>query len=171
MKIVALIMISLTATGLYAQDASTRPKIYRTWIYLNSGFVINGSLYQVNDSSIVVSSSFRVQDYLDNRYEIFELPINNIETIKIRRNKSVGTGLWLGAISGFTIGFVVGHSTAENSFFSGSEVGFILGTPGAVAGAVLGAIVGSLKTNISIDGSIDTFNKNKERLKKYSIRK
>ncbi len=166
-KIVVLIMISLTVTGLYAQDASTRPKIYRTWIYLNSGFEINGSLYQVNDSSIVVSSSFRVQDYLDNRYEmfelpVFELPIDQIETIKIRRNKSVETGLWFGAITGFTV-FAIGSERREYIL--------IFGIPGAFAGAALGALVGSFKTKISIDGSIDNFNENKEWLKKYSIRK
>ncbi len=169
-KLLTLLMIALTTIGLFAQESSTRLKIYRTWVSLNrEPFKIEGSLYQINDSSIVVSSSFKRQDYAENKYEIVEKHIDDIETIKTRRYRSIEAGAWLGAFTGFTVGFVTGVSTAEYSYLDELQVGLILGIPSAVAGAALGAIGGSFKRKIPIHGSIDYYNRSKNKLREYSI--
>ena len=40
----------------------------------------------------------------------------------------------------------------------------------AVGGTVLGGLVGSIRIRIPINGSMDKFNRSKNRLKKYTIR-
>jgi hypothetical protein len=172
-EIFLLLMTAMVMNGLFGQDSAISPKIYRAWIYVNNEpFKIEGSLYQINDSTIAVASFKRMQDYTQNNFEIVVLHIGSIETIKIRRHKSVATGAWLGTISGFTVGFAVGVATAVDfSYLSGTEQGLIIGFPSAFAGAIIGAIGGSLKINIPINKSMDRFNSQRNKLRAYSLTK
>jgi len=76
-------------------------KRYATWISIyNRPSELFGVLYEVKDSSIVVSSK-----------EVFS---NNIKTIKIRREKNKGRGTLIGAATGFVVGVVIGLALGDD---------------------------------------------------------
>jgi hypothetical protein len=178
-KMFAFLMIALVVGGLYAQVVPDRTEIYTTSISLNSQpKKVAGSLCQVNDSSVIVSSSLRLQDYTANRFKKVELHFENIETIKIRRKNSVGNGALIGAISGLTFGGLIGYASGDDSCPSGTWCSFtytaeakalMLGVPFSIVGAGIGALIGSAKIVIPINGSNKTFNQNKNNLREYSI--
>ncbi len=163
--------------SLNAQDTIQKIKIYRTWVSLNSEpFKIKGVLYEIKDSSILVSSSVVIQDYSTDKFEIVKLHINNIETIKTRRKNNIGRGVLIGAITGFAVGCFIGLIDGDdppNTFLgmTAEEKALFAGVPLAVGGAGIGALIGSIKVKIPINGSINSYNRNKNKLGEYPIKK
>jgi hypothetical protein len=51
------------------------------------------------------------------------------------------------------------------------EKALISGVPLAVGGAGIGALIGSIKIKIPINGSINSYNRNKNKLGEYPIKK
>jgi hypothetical protein len=180
LNVIALIVLCCL-NSLNAQDTVQKIKIYRTWVSLNSEpFKIKGVLYEIKDSSILVSSSVVIHDYSTDRFEMVELHINNIETIKTRRNNNIVKGFLIGAITGFAVGGFIGLELMEESPCQGSgfcphfkpvEKALISGVPLAVGGAGIGALIGSIKIKIPINGSINSYNRNKNKLGEYPIKK
>jgi len=169
-KMFVFLMIALVASGLSAQEAPEKTKIYRTWISLSKEpYKIRGVLYQVNDSSILVSNSFKIQDYSLGRYATVELNIEHIMKIDLRDKNSVRNGALVGAVAGLAFGGIVGYAEGGSYFFSATETALIVGVPFSIVGAGLGAFIGSSKVVIPINGSLRTFNRNKNKLREYSI--
>jgi len=165
-----------------AQDTIQKKKVYRTWISLNrESFKTKGFLYEIKDSSVLVSSSVVIQDYSTDRFSAFKLQINDIETIKIRGKNSIGNGVLIGAITGFIVGGLIGFISGNDPpcpqgswicfRFTAGEKALLAGIPLSIGGAGIGALIGSVKIKIPISGSIDNYNKNKNTLTKYSLRK
>ncbi len=72
MKIINVIafIVICCLSSLQAQDTIQKIKIYKTWVSLNSEpFQIRGVLYEIKDSSILVSKSLVVQDYYSGEIE------------------------------------------------------------------------------------------------------
>ena len=179
--VIALIVLC-SLNSLYAQDTIQKIKIHRTWISLKSEpFKIKGVLYEIKDSSILVSRSVVIQDYSTDRFEIAKLNIKNIETIKTRRKNSIGNGVLIGVVSGFVVGGLMGLIDGDDppctpgSWFcwriTAGQKALMMGVPLAVCGAGIGALIGSVKVVIPINGSISNYNRNKNKLRKYSIKK
>ena len=180
-NVIALIVLCCL-NSLNAQDTIQKIKIYRTWVSLNSEpFKIKGVLYEIKDSSILVSSSVVIQDYSTDKFEIVKLHINNIETIKTRRNNNIGRGVLIGAITGFAVGSLIGLISGDDPpcpsgswicfRYSAGEKALMAGVPLAVGGAGIGALIGSIKVKIPINGSINSYNRNKNKLGEYPIKK
>lgn len=162
--------------SLNAQDSIQPKKIYNTWISLNSApFNIKAVLYETKDSSISVSSSVVKQDYSTGNFEISNLHINEIETIKIRRKGSVGRGVWIGALAGCALGGIIGLASGDDPpgimSFSAEDKAILGGFTGTFFGGGIGAIMGIIKVEIPINGSISNYNNQKNKLRKYSIKK
>lgn len=136
---------------------------------------VTGALFQLKDSSILVSSSLVKLDYEAGNYEVSELYINDINLISTKkRGRSlqglliggaigIGTGAAIGLISGDDTGYLMFNLTAEQKAFMGG-IGL-----GAI-GALTGAIVGSLKIKIPINGSMDNYYQSKKKLGKSTVR-
>ena len=180
-NVIALIVLCCI-NSLNAQDTIQKNKIYRTWVSLNSEpFKIKGVLYEIKDSSILVSNSVLIKDYSTDRFRVANLYINEIETIKIRRNNNIGKGVLIGAITGFAVGGLIGLMSGDDPpcpsgswfcfRFSAEEKALMAGVPLAVSGAGIGALFGSIKVKIPINGSINSYNRNKNKLREYSIKK
>lgn len=153
-----------------------RFKIYKTWISVFNDSKINGILYEVKDSSILVSNSIMKQDYINGNFDLSQINYNRIDIVKIRAKNSVGKGTLIGALTGFAVGGMLGilsgdddpeevyfASTAEQKAVGNAVVMSILGVG-------IGAIVGSIKVKIPIKGNMEDFNRSKNKLKKYTIR-
>jgi len=68
--------------SLCAQEPEENMKMYRIWISLISApFNVEGVLYEVINSSILVSNSFAIPDYPSNKLEVTNLNISNIQEI------------------------------------------------------------------------------------------
>ena len=178
--VIALIVLCCL-NSLNAQDTFQKIKIYRTWVSLNSEpFKIKGVLYEVKDSSILVSRSVVIQDYSTDRFEIAKLNINNIETIKTRRKNSIGKGVLIGAVSGLVVGVLIGLIDGDDPpctsgswiclRYTAGQKALMAGVPLAVSGAGIGALIGSIKVKIPINGNINNYNRNKNKLRKYTIK-
>lgn len=176
MKFINVILIVLCClNSLNAQDTIQKKKIYRTWVSLNSEpFKFKGVLYEVKDSSILVSRSLVIKEYLSDRSEMVNLNINNIEIIRTRKNNNIGKGILIGALSGFIAGGAIGLISGDDppdSFlpFTAGAKAMITGVLLSVAGADIGGVIGSFKVKIPINGSIDNYNRNKNKLRGYSV--
>ncbi|MCK4407749.1 MAG: hypothetical protein KAV44_08750 [Bacteroidales bacterium] len=178
--VIALIVLCCL-NSLNAQDTFQKIKIYRTWVSLNSEpFKIKGVLYEVKDSSILVSRSVVIQDYSTDSFEIAKLNINNIETIKTRRKNSIGKGVLIGAVSGLVVGVLIGLIDGDDPpcpsgswiclRYTAGQKALMAGVPLAVSGAGIGALIGSIKVKIPINGNINNYNRNKNKLRKYTIK-
>lgn len=150
--------------------------IYRAWISLiNDPIPLKGVLYEINDSSILVSNSVLREDYYTGRFELSKIKFNDIDIVSTRlKNNFVKVAL-IGAATGFIAGGLTGLISGDDPpglfSFSAEEKALLFGCGIAAVGAGAGALEGLVKIKIPINGNIDNFNRNKNKLKKYSIRK
>jgi len=150
--------------------------IYKTWISLNNRQnMMKGVLYEVNDSSVLVSNSFLKKDYSIGKYNVTKISFRNIDLVKIRMKNSKVIGASLGAVTGFVAGWLIGLNKGDDPpgwglTFSARDKAKIYGIPMAIGGTVIGGLVGSIRIKIPINGNIDKFNRNKSRLKTHTIR-
>ena len=177
---VSALIVLCCLNSLNAQDTVPKIKIYRTWVYLKSEpFITEGVLYQVNDSSVSVSNSLVKKDYSRGSFKVENLHINDIETINIRKKNSVGKGVGFGAMAGFTTGAIIGWASGDDPpcsemaclRYTAGQKAVISGIAIAFLGAGIGALIGSASIKIPINGSFSKYNRNKNKLRKYSIKK
>ncbi len=154
------------------KDSNQKIKICRIWVSLKSNpYKIKGVLYEVKDSSILVSNSALKKDYSMGQFEVVEIQISDIRKIKIRRENSVVNGIWIGALSGFVVGGTMGLMTDDSDYFSSEATAIYGGALFSVIGAGVGGFLGLIQIGIPINGSMNNYNINKDKLRKYSINK
>ena len=187
MKIFTLTVILLSSFYfLSAQDDSPtlllsngekRFRIYKIWVSLNNDpKILNGVLYKIKDSSILVSNSIIKEDYTTGRFELSKINYQNIDIVKIRVKNSVGIGILKGAVAGFAIGALIGILSGDDNpdeiyFASTAERKAVVdGIILSLIGGNIGAMVGNIKVKIPINGDMGNFNRNRIRLNKYTIR-
>ncbi len=145
-------------------------KIYKAWVRINnSAFDVNGVLFEIKDNAVTISSSVVIDDYYSSSYETIDFHIFNIEKIRIRRNNNIVKGLWIGALSGFTVGTILGAAYGADEYTSAAKNTFIAAFEMAILGAGIGALIGSFKIVIPINGNFANYLLNKKKLKKYSL--
>jgi hypothetical protein len=167
-----------------------RFKIYKTWITLYSvsrdygtGTLrlkdytpneLEGVLYEINDSSISVSNSLLREDYSTGKFKISKINFNNIDVVKTRMKNNVVRVALFGALTGFVAGGLAGLISGDDPpgflSFTAGEKALLYGLGFGVGGAGIGALEGLVKIKIPINGSLENFNRNKIRLKRYTIR-
>ena len=173
-----IIIISIIFFGcgyfLEAQDHITRDMIYKTTVRILSdpSFTCYGALYEVKDSSISISSR-RIKDYNSGMVKSLSFPVDNLKVIHTNRPGNGKKGAWIGAVSGIASGMLFSAATANNTILGTggnmalcASFGLLIGTP---TGFIVGKISGHKRT--PINGSMDEFNLNKDKLKDYAIKK
>ena len=157
-----------------AQNTITRDMIYKTSVRILSdpSFVCRGALYEVNDSSISISSR-RLEDYHGSKVEASRFPVEDIKVIYTYK-RGGGIGALKGAAYGVALGALFGLLSGGNAvlrtsdaMFLGAGFGFVVGVP---TGFIVGITRGHRKRT-PIYGSLDEFNLNKDKLKEYAIKK
>jgi len=173
-----LIIISIIFCGcayfLKAQDTVTRDMIYKTSVRILSdpSFACYGALYEVNDSSISISSR-RIEDYYSGNVEALRIPVEVLNVIYITENGYGRRGAWIGAASGVAFGALFGAATAWGTIFGPGANMAIFASFGFVVGVPTGFIVGKIASHkrTAIKGSMDKFNLKKDQLTNYAIKK
>ncbi|MEM8894885.1 MAG: hypothetical protein AAGC88_09925 [Bacteroidota bacterium] len=182
MKFVSLTIVIMTTSlsTLSSQEIVQTHKPYRVWIsQFNQPLSAQGILYQLNDSSILASNPWTVKDYTTEDLEIEEINISGIETIKLRRKNRVGRGAWIGAVSGFVVGGLIGLISGDDppcprgAWFclrsTAEEKAISAGTGLAIVGTAVGSAIGAIKVKIPINGNQYRYTYNQDKLRKYSI--
>jgi hypothetical protein len=172
-------MILASFPSLQAQkDSLVLNKFYRTWIVPEQGRkTISGVLYEIGDSSVLVSNSPRRQDYYNTNFFVNELDVKNIKEIKVRR-QGKGFAILAGAISGMVVGGFISSAYSEHlestmnpwAFAFG---GFIQGMLPFFISTGIGIGVGaavSTKTKIPIWGDQDRFDMKRAKLNGYALK-
>lgn len=187
MKTISLLVLihfcnvfALNAQDTLQKQDTIKKTPYLIWIYTdNSPYRLSGILYKTNDSSLVIIKSYppNNSNYKSPKTTIKATSIN---TIKIRQKNNRLIGVLIGGITGGSIGGFYGYSLGDDPptycsaltcfkpRFKAKEkavIGFI-----SMAGlGVLVGILGTIKVKIPINKSMNNFNKNKYKLKEYSI--
>ena len=158
------------------EDTLFKPKIYKTWITMTDNTEIRGVLYKIEDSAVLITNSLLRRDYESGNFNRTSLDFYNIGIIKTRNKNSIINRSLIGLITGAAIGGIIGLASGDDPpcsgwcimWFSAADKAGIGGTIGAISGAGIGALTGLIKIKIPINGSIQTFNTSKDRLKEYS---
>jgi hypothetical protein len=172
-----LLILFVTLAKGQAQSTFTPPsKIYKAWVTLKGEHhQVKGVLYEVKDSSILVSSSSVKTDYLRGTYEVVKLDVSKITSLKLRNTRAIGTGVLIGGISGALTGLVIGVTATNTASNDKAKAGLtaastvvstiFMGT----CGAMVGLLFGTIRTSVSVKGSQARFEKAKDKLIKRSI--
>lgn len=159
-----------------AQEKAGIAEKYRyPWISLDSDPKTRRVLlYEVRDSSLILSTLSRSENYVWNVSEQLKIDYNNINYIIVKK-KSGWKGALIGGLTGFAIGALleprVEHSILSVPPNSGEKITMIGATGGLfmIPGALIGGLIGgSVKITIPINRNLEEFKKSKETLIKYA---
>jgi uncharacterized protein (TIGR02145 family) len=178
---IVLLAMLCSNFGLMAQSDSIFPEMkFRTWVipYKRGTTQV---LFELKDSSVMVSNSARKTDYNTGHYAVSKLDIKNITEIKYAK-KGRGYGRLIGGVSGFAIGIAVDAIKYDEMFgnLESDEWGRAIGNffiaallPIATAGigAGIGALVSGFKRTIPIYGSQTEYDIKKASLNKVVLKK
>ena len=157
---------------LTAQNRNFRP--YEAWVTKLHGLPdAYGILYDVNDSSIVLTNSMKFRDFETSGYHSVEIEL--IEKIRLRRKgklwRSALVGFGAGALAGGLVGNL-GYNDGDCAWFCtsrGEETALGALTFG-ILGSLVGTVVGLTHIRIPINGKKSNFKTNEDRLYKYSYK-
>ncbi|MBW6537468.1 MAG: hypothetical protein K0B11_20840 [Mariniphaga sp.] len=143
------------------ENVSSKKKVYEAWVKpVNSFDVIKGVLYETGDSSVWLVPSLQSD-------RITEFQFNNIELLKVRREKSVRRGLIAGSVLGTGTGVILGLTATDIAFLKGFFTA-VSGLYFGIIGLGTGAIAGSVKDRFPVRTSYENFDKYKGSLQYYS---
>ena len=153
-------------------------KIYKTWISLNTKTwtsidnkesMLRGVLYEIKDSSVLISNSLLRQDYLKGNFKVSYIDFKNIDHLHVRSKNSLAIGTFIGFVLGVVGAYGIAQGIAREDEIAGAMV--IVGTPFIFLGTAIGASAGSLRIHIPINGNYENFKRNENRLERYSYLK
>lgn len=175
-----LIVLLCFSIGLKAQNTPDKIKEYNIWITMMDQTKVKGILYFADIKGINLYLNKKRNDSTMRFIEA-----QNIDIIKIRRTGKVGTGIWVGALSGFAVGGLVGlasgddpDKTVDYGFLgththqgtSSGDKAMVGGLFATLPGAAIGALVASKKVEIIINGNLETYKNKLNTIKKYAIK-
>jgi hypothetical protein len=162
--IVLILMVILTVHIACSQETSgKKSKIYQAWIKQNNNLpVTKGYLWEVSDSSVfLVFSLYNPQPR--------EFGLDKLDILKIRRDRSIQRGAFIGAGIGAATGIIIVNSVEGGLSFLALPVSTYAGLVFGLAGAGIGTLAGSVRDRIPVGGSLSGFNRYKGSLLNYSF--
>lgn len=168
--VIFIAAISIFYSASAQHNPKKKTKYYNVWISLNDQEIKSkGILYEVNDSSILISGETPLRNSLSRSEGLTEISYNNIELIKARRTMSIARGSAIGASIGAGIGLKVMIEELGEAVMMFAGAPALVGMfPAAVVGAGYGALLGTIKDRIPIQLSKENFNLYKSTLQTYS---
>lgn len=152
----------------FSQEKSKgRIKFYQTWVTtVNNPSPWKGILYEITDSSILVSNSKYTSDFLDSRFQVSKFDYHEIDLIRTRRVNNIQRGFWIGSVIGLVSGMLTYTEQETGMPYWFTTVSIVIPSSLFIGG--IGALIGSVKARFPIGGSMENFNRNKYLLMKYS---
>lgn len=177
-KTAATILMILICTGVIIrmnaqvpQDHKLKVKPYKTWVLpmnITAKKIGPVSLFEVKDSSITICQKLMLpKDNWSSECNTMDIPVYDINIIRVKDKRTVGKVLLIGAALGFGIGYL--NATIEDWDFTSC---LFFGGVGAGAGVFCGTIIGSvIKIQIPIKANINAYQKKMNKIRKYSLKK
>jgi hypothetical protein len=153
------------------------------------GQVDEGALYEVKDSSILITRSSSLTGYSGENLYLSEIAAKDIDMIKLRKKGNQGLGILIGALSGLAVAVAMdvaviskwnkssdsyddGYNTPHDVFVeTPKKIALVAGSVGILGvGIGLGAAIGGAKISIPVNGNQKQFEKQKSILNDYSIK-
>jgi hypothetical protein len=149
------------------ENIRNEPGIFKTWISLYNGKSrLTGVLYEIKDSSILISNSLLKQDFVNGNFKITSIDFKNIDNISIRGKNNLLIGSIVGAAAGIAGAVGIARGIGGKDEFLGAFI--LAGTPVMILGTGLGVIIGSLRIRIPVNGNYENYRRNERRLERYS---
>lgn len=169
--LIAVLILCLAGQAAAQKDSIGKKKIYKAWLNLNKEpSKQKGVLYEIRDSSVVLSDSKHKADYHTGNFKITSIDAGAIDKIKLRSKGRVNRSALIGFGAGFVAGGLAGALMMGSLSQQESTAGFIFVASWAGAlGAAIGAIIGSIKISIPIGGDLIRFNASKKMLNSYAM--
>ena len=164
------ILSLILSQSVNSQSKTQKILIYKAWVnYIDSPIKMKGYLYQVKDSSIVISGVKPVPSITIHKNHLYEISYKHIDVIKIRRKGRVGRGILIGMGSGFLAGIMIGYISGDDEpsywiTLTAEEKAIAAAVPLAITGGIIGWIVGTNKKKIYVSGNFDNFRINRTEL-------
>jgi len=161
----------------FAQKDTVVKKVYQTYVsFLSKKRTLSGYLLDVKDSSVVITSSPKLNYLYKGRYKSAELDYDNINCIKVRNKSTRGLLALVGGVTGALIGLaiILPQQIKDDNELAGlincfSIMGVTVGS--AAIGVTVGLAIGSVKKSYRIDGKWEEFDRQRPVLEGYSITK
>ena len=163
--------------ALHAQVDQETVKAYSTWVIpLERGPALKGFLYEVKDSSVVISYSAKKSDYVTGIFNSDEIWSQDIKAIHLRKKGAQGTAILVGGIAGALVGLLVGIAAKspegpdqlEEDYNTGAMIVFPLLFTGVGVG--IGAMIGGIKKQFPVRGSQAQFRMSRMEMEDRSIK-
>ncbi len=138
--------------------------IHKAWVRLMDGTTQTGYLYSVHEDGIKIT--------LDKSFDVINLitiDASTIQQLKIRRKGNVGRGVWIGAVTGASVGALLGYVSGDDGWFSKEAIATGGGIFGAVVGSGIGALIGTSRKYFKINGNITQYLSQLEVIRSYSL--
>jgi hypothetical protein len=183
--LVSIFVLSVIQPAQAQTDSLNIKKTYRTWIIPKDsrtgkilkerGNFLQGILFDVKDSSIIISKSMKYPDYGVGNFKASDVDAGMIKEVKIRKKGAMGTGVLIGGLTGSCIGILVGvlqHTNGGTYFDQETQHAGLIVFPLLFAGlgVGIGAAIGGMTLKFPIRGSQAQFDHYKDKLKTYSIK-
>ena len=165
-KICFVVIVLMSPFIINAQKS----KPYKVWIdQMDNSEVIKGFLYSADDHSVQISKIAKGTDSAS----LLIVDAKRIKQIKLRRKGKIGRGAGIGAASGVLLGGILGLADGDDEpgWFSATKEekavggGILLFIPGAAIGAGIGAI----KMKIVIQGNMENYSMNLDKLRACAL--
>jgi hypothetical protein len=168
---VAILLILCSLNYTQAQDFGKKDNKYKVWITLpDKPYEVNGTLYELRDSTLLVSHYKTFSEFITDDSPTIELNINSIDLIEARKRNRIGMGIVIGAASGFVAGGLIGLTRGADVEQTAGQKAVIGGLSLAAAGGLVGLLVGSVKVVIPIEGNSIKYKDQRQKLQKYSTK-
>jgi hypothetical protein len=175
MKIPILFFILiLTSANLYSQKSFD---MYKCKVeYIDSNRVIHkhkGWLYDVGDSSVIVSSSPVRNDYFTKVIELDQFNYEIINKIKLRKKWKIPKNILGGAVIGFGTGILLGNIAYSNNdwFINRYHYAIFWGVSLTIPASIIGFVAGSHYKTFEINERYQDFQLHKQTFEQYAIEK
>ena len=173
-----ILILGCNLSILYAQDTLNQQRVQpRYWITLNNNSPrISTRLFEVKDSSLVISKTSKLSEYYIRNFTVSELNINQIKSVRYLNTNNVTAGMVLGGLAGMLVGVVIGTNEEDSpdSFLGSGQTAESKAAGdifyGAIIGAGIGALVGSFRIKIPLNGNPADYSRYKSLLEKQSVK-
>lgn len=155
----------------HSQDLGKDYNKYKVWVTLtDEPFEVNGILYELKDSTLLLSNYKTYDKFIVDNNPTIELHIDKIDLIEARKRNRLSKSIIIGTASGFAIGGLIGLAKGDDADNSAGEKAIKGGVSLAIPGALIGLLVGSVKVSFPIEGSLTNYKSHNKKLQKYSTR-
>lgn len=170
--LMGVVLFLISFFSVQAQNDSLQFKrLYETWIFSASQpKVYRGFLFEVSDSSLVVSNALNRREYLAGNDALTSFSYSDLKIAQFRRNNSQMRGAIIGGAAGLSVA-LIGVAILEESLGDIPPIYSVplIFIPFTAIGTGAGFLLGSIKVVIPLNQQWDSFEKNRARLQNFAL--